>query len=52
MPEYLFEVREAVRKYGLAVDRIFGMHIGPTSWNEIEGAISAASSSAGAQRGR
>jgi glyoxylase-like metal-dependent hydrolase (beta-lactamase superfamily II) len=52
MPEYLFEVREAVTKYGLAVDRIFGMHIGPTSWNEIEAAISAASSSAGAQHGR
>jgi len=52
MPEYLFEVREAVRKYGLAVDRIFGMHIGPTAWNEIEAAISAAASSGAAQRGR
>src|SRR5262249_11034513 len=41
MPEYLFEVREAVKRDGLAVDRIFGMHIGPTPWSEIEAAISA-----------
>jgi glyoxylase-like metal-dependent hydrolase (beta-lactamase superfamily II) len=48
MPEYLVEVREAVRRYGLNADRIFGMHIGPTPWNEIEAAIAAAS----APRGR
>lgn len=42
MPEYLYEVRDAVRRYGLSVDRIFGMHIGPTPWSEIEAAIAAA----------
>ena len=42
MPEYLFEVREAVRRNGLAVDRVFGMHIGPTPWSAIEEAIAAA----------
>ena len=42
MPEYLFEVREAVRRNGLAVDRVFGMHLGPTSWSVIEDAIAAA----------
>lgn len=44
MPEYLFEVRDAVRRYRLDVDRIFGMHIGPTGWAEIEAAIQKASS--------
>jgi len=42
MPEYLFEVRDAVRRYGLAVDRIFGMHVGPTPWSAIEAAIAKA----------
>jgi glyoxylase-like metal-dependent hydrolase (beta-lactamase superfamily II) len=48
MPEYLYEVRDAVRKYGLTVDRIFGMHIGATPWSEIEAAIAKASASGGA----
>jgi hypothetical protein len=43
MPEYLFEVRDAVRRYGLAVETIFGMHVGPTPWSVIEAAIAAAS---------
>jgi glyoxylase-like metal-dependent hydrolase (beta-lactamase superfamily II) len=47
MPEYLFEVREAVRRYGLAVDRIFGMHVGPTPWSAIEDAIASAAASSG-----
>jgi glyoxylase-like metal-dependent hydrolase (beta-lactamase superfamily II) len=47
MPEYLYEVREAVRRYGLAVDRVFGMHIGPTPWSAIEAVIAAASASPG-----
>jgi hypothetical protein len=47
MPEYLFEVREAVRRYGLAVDRIFGMHVGPTPWSAIEDAIASAGASSG-----
>ncbi len=42
MPEYLFEVREAVRRHHLEVDRIFGMHVGPTPWSVIESAIAAA----------
>lgn len=43
MPEYLVEVRDAVTRYGLSVERIFGMHIGPTPWTEIESAIAKAS---------
>ena len=43
MPEYLFEVRDAVRRYRLDVDRIFGMHIGVTPWSAIEAAIAKAS---------
>jgi glyoxylase-like metal-dependent hydrolase (beta-lactamase superfamily II) len=46
MPEYLWEVRDAVRRHRLAVDRVFGMHIGPTAWSEIEAAISASSAAA------
>ena len=46
MPEYLWEVRDTVRRHGLAVDRVFGMHIGPTSWSAIEAAISASSAAA------
>jgi hypothetical protein len=42
MPEYLYEVREAVRRNHLEVDRIFGMHIGPTAWRVIEEAIAGA----------
>jgi hypothetical protein len=42
MPEYLFEVRAAVRRYHLDVDRIFGLHAPPTPWSAIEAAISAA----------
>src|SRR5262249_22078395 len=43
MPEYLFEVREAVRRHHLDVDRIFGMHAPVTPWSAIEGAIAEAS---------
>lgn len=43
MPEYLLEVRDAVRRYHLDVDRIFGMHVGPTPWSAIEAAIASAS---------
>jgi hypothetical protein len=42
MPEYLFEVRAAVRRYHLDVDRIFGLHAPPTPWSAIEAAIAAA----------
>ncbi|HTM24122.1 MAG TPA: hypothetical protein VL225_02960 [Vicinamibacterales bacterium] len=42
MPEYLSEVRDAVTRYRLDVDRIFGMHIGPTPWSEIEATIAKA----------
>jgi glyoxylase-like metal-dependent hydrolase (beta-lactamase superfamily II) len=47
MPEYLFEVRDAIARYHLEVTRIFGMHVGPMPWTEIEAAISKAASSAG-----
>jgi hypothetical protein len=42
MPEYLYEVRDAARRYHLEVDRIFGLHAPPTPWSAIEAAISAA----------
>ena len=44
MPETLVEVREAVKRERLDVERIFGVHIGPTPWSAIEAAISSASS--------
>ena len=44
MPEYLWEVRDAVRRLHLDVDRIFGMHVGPTPWGDIEAAIAKAGS--------
>ena len=43
MPEYLLEVRDTIQREHLAVDRIFGFHVGPTPWSEIEAAIAAAS---------
>jgi glyoxylase-like metal-dependent hydrolase (beta-lactamase superfamily II) len=39
MPEFLVEVRDLVQREHLDVERIFGMHIGPTPWTEIEAAI-------------
>jgi hypothetical protein len=42
MPEYLLEVREAVTRYHLEVERIIGMHTGPTPWSEISAAIAKA----------
>jgi hypothetical protein len=43
MPELLLEVKDAIRREGLTVDRIFGFHIGSTPWSEIEAAIASAS---------
>jgi uncharacterized surface protein with fasciclin (FAS1) repeats len=43
MPELLLEVRDAIRREHLDVDRIFGFHVGPTPWSEIEAAIASAS---------
>jgi hypothetical protein len=43
MPEFLLEVRDAVRREHLEVDRVFGFHVGPTPWSEIEAAIASAS---------
>jgi hypothetical protein len=42
MPEFLLEVRDAVRREHLAVERVFGVHIGAIPWGEIEAAIAAA----------
>ena len=42
MPQLLLEVRDAVRRERLDVDRIFGFHIGPTPWADIEAAIAKA----------
>ena len=43
MPEYLVEVRDAVNREHLGVERIFGFHVGVTPWTEIEAAIGKAS---------
>ena len=43
MPEYLLEVRDAIRREHLDVDRIFGFHAAPTPWTEIEATIAKAS---------
>jgi hypothetical protein len=43
MPELLLEVRDVVRRERLDVARIFGFHVGPTRWSEIEAAIASAS---------
>src|SRR3954467_8754417 len=42
MPEFLLEVRHAVRREHLEVDRVFGFHVGPTPWSEVEAAIASA----------
>jgi len=46
MPEFLLEVRDLVRRERLAVDRVFGVHIGVIPWSEIEAAIASASAPA------
>jgi len=38
-PGYLLETAEAVAREKLVVDRVFGMHIGPTPWSTIGSAI-------------
>ena len=43
MPELLLEVEDAITREGLAVERVFGFHIGVISWSEIAAAIAAAS---------
>jgi hypothetical protein len=43
MPELLLEVRDAIRREHLEVERIFGFHAAPTPWSEIEAAIAKAS---------
>jgi len=43
MPEFLLEVRDAIRREHLDVTRVFGVHLGPTPWTEIEAAIASAS---------
>jgi hypothetical protein len=45
MPELLLEVRDLVQREHLAVDRVFGMHLGVTPWAEIERALADASRS-------
>lgn len=42
MPELLVEVKDAIRREGLKVTRVFGMHIGSIPWTEIDAAIAAA----------
>jgi len=39
MPAYLVEVRDVVRREHLDVERIFGFHVGPTPWSDIEKAL-------------
>lgn len=46
MPELLLEVRDAVQRERLTIDRAFGVHVGAIAWSEIEAAITAASAPA------
>ena len=43
MPEFLFEVKDAIARERLDVVRVFGVHVGATPWSEIEAAIASAS---------
>ena len=43
MPEFLLEVRDAIARERLDVARVFGFHIGPIPWSEIEAAIASSS---------
>jgi len=38
-PEYIAEALEAVRREGLAVDTVFGMHLAPTAWSDVVDAV-------------
>jgi len=42
MPELLLEVRDLIQREHLAVDRVFGMHIGSIPWSDIEAALARA----------
>lgn len=42
MPSFLVEVQMAMRREAIdSVATIFGMHLGPTPWSEVEAAIAA-----------
>lgn len=43
MPEFLLEVKDAIARERLDVERVFGVHVGPMPWTEIETAIASAS---------
>jgi len=45
LPEYLAEAMGAVRREGLGVDIVFGMHLAPTPWADVIEAIDRAISS-------
>jgi len=49
MPELLVELRGAVHREHLDVDRIFGFHASPRPWSDIEAAIAKASAGGGIQ---
>lgn len=38
-PESLAEVRQVAEREHLTVDRIFGMHLGPTAWSELTSSV-------------
>jgi hypothetical protein len=43
MPEMLLEVSAALeREHITGVDRVFGMHLAPTPWTEVQSAIAEA----------
>lgn len=50
MPELLLEVKDAIARERLQVDRIFGFHIGATPWSEIEAAIASAGAASPSSR--
>jgi len=45
LPEYLAEAMGAVRREGLGVDIVVGMHLAPTPWADVIEAIDRAISS-------
>lgn len=47
MPMYLSEIEAAAAREGLAVERVFGMHLAPTPWSDVTAAVRAAEAGGG-----
>lgn len=44
-PQYLSELADAVKREGLSVERLFGMHLGPTAYEKVTEAVTHATAS-------